>query len=309
PLDHDTTYLVHRGAGVSEIAEGLESKGIISDSRLFRLASRLYMHHDTLKAGEYAIKAHISMQEVMDLLRSGKSILYSITFPEGLTVRQMFDLLKADDKLSGPLPEELPPEGSLMPETYEFTRGTSRQAIIDKMEAADRKVVDRIWANRDPDIPVKNKQDFVTLASIVEKETGKQGERPLVASVFMNRLRKGMRLQSDPTVIYGVFGGEGKPSGRPLYQSDLDKKTPYNTYQINGLPPTPIANPGKASLKAVAHPAKTDNLYFVADGTGGHVFAATLKEHNVNVRRWREIQAAREKQDDTPKDAGKTDGQ
>lgn len=296
PLDQTSTFMVQKGSGVTEIANDLERRNIISDARIFRLATIAYLRDDTLKAGEYEIKAHASMQEVMDLLRSGKSILYSVTIPEGLTVRQIFDRLKADPVLSGELPEELPDEGTLWPETYKFTRGATRQEILDKMKAADKRIVDEIWAKRDPDLPIDNKQDFVTLASIVEKETGKADERPLVASVFINRLEKGMRLQSDPTVIYGVFGGEGKPSDRPLYQSDLDKKTPYNTYQNAGLPPTPIANPGRAALEAVANPSKTDDLYFVADGTGSHVFAPTLKEHNANVRRWREIQAAREKE-------------
>jgi len=296
PLDQTTTFMVQKGSGVTEIANDLERRKIISDARVFRLATVAYMRDDTLKAGEYEVKAHASMQEVMDLLRSGKSILYSLTIPEGLTVRQIFDRLGADPVLTGDLPEKLPPEGTLWPETYKFTRGASRQEILDKMKAADKRIVDEIWSHRDPDLAIENKQDFVTLASIVEKETGKADERSLVASVFLNRLEKGMRLQSDPTVIYGVFGGEGKPADRPLYQSDLDKKSPYNTYQNAGLPPTPIANPGRAALEAVANPSKTDDLYFVADGTGGHVFAATLKEHNANVRRWREIQAAREKE-------------
>ena len=191
------------------------------------------MPHRSLKAGEYRIEAHASMKSVMDLLQSGKSILYSLTFPEGLTVKEMFALLAADPVLSGPMPENLPPEGSLMPDTYSFTRGTNRQQIIDKMEAAEKRAVDRIWQGRDPATAVGTKEEMVVLASIVEKETGKADERPRVASVFINRLRKGMRLQSDPTVIYGLFGGDGKPPGRPLYQSDLDKKTPYNTYADN----------------------------------------------------------------------------
>ncbi|MGN6549305.1 MAG: endolytic transglycosylase MltG [Pararhizobium sp.] len=298
PLAHNTTFLVKKGAGVSEIANDLERQNIISDARLFRIASIAHMRHGTLKAGEYGIEAHASMKEVMDLLRSGKSILYSLTLPEGLTVQEIFDRMRADPVLTGDLPDKLPEEGTLWPDTYKFTRGTSRQEILAEMEAADKRIVDEIWSHRDPDLPIKNKQDFVTLASIVEKETGKADERPMVASVFLNRLEKGMRLQSDPTVIYGVYGGKGKPSGTPLYQSDLDKDTPYNTYLHKGLPPTPIANPGRAALEAVANPSKTDDLYFVADGTGAHVFAASLKEHNANVRRWREIQADRAKEAD-----------
>lgn len=308
PLDNASNFMVPSGAGVGTIADDLAAKGMISDPRIFRVAARVYMRHETLKAGEYRIEAHASMRQIMDLLRSGKSILYSITFPEGLTVREIFDRLAADDKLSGPLPDPLPPEGSIMPDTYKFTRGTSRQEIVDKMRAADKRVVDRIWSGRDPDLPITSKQEMVVLASIVEKETGQPGERPHVASVFMNRLRKGMRLQSDPTVIYGLFGGEGKPTDRPLYQSDLEKKTPYNTYLVNGLPPTPISNPGRASLEAVANPLKTKDLYFVADGTGGHVFAATLAEHNANVRRWRKIEADRKSGDAAPDEGSQPSG-
>ncbi len=163
------------------------------------------------------------------------------------------------------------------------------------MRVAQERLIDQIWERRDANLPVKTKQEFVTLASIVEKETGKDDERAHVASVFINRLNKGMRLQSDPTVIYGIFGGAGKPADRPIYQSDLDKATPYNTYQIKGLPPAPIANPGRAALEAVANPWRTNDLYFVADGSGGHVFAATLDEHNANVRRWRKLEAERAK--------------
>jgi UPF0755 protein len=162
--------------------------------------------------------------------------------------------------------------------------------MVDKLIADQKKLVDDVWSHRAPDLPIANIDDFVTLASIVEKETGRSDERSRVAAVFLNRLAKGMRLQSDPTIIYGLFGGKGKPADRPIYQSDLDKQTPYNTYMIKGLPPTPIANPGRAALEAVANPSKTDDLYFVADGNGGHVFAATLEEHNQNVARYRALQ-------------------
>jgi UPF0755 protein len=231
------------------------------------------------------------MSDIMELLKSGKSILYSVSFPEGLTVRQMFDRMLQDTVLEGDLPAALPAEGSLRPDTYKFSRGTKRSEIIDQMAAAQQKLVDQIWDKRDSSLPLRSKVEFVTLASIVEKETGVPDERAHVASVFLNRLGKGMRLQSDPTIIYGLFGGEGKPADRPIYQSDLKRDTPYNTYVIKGLPPTPIANPGKDALEAVANPWKTQDLYFVADGTGGHVFAATLEEHNANVKRWRKLEA------------------
>ncbi|WP_312361493.1 endolytic transglycosylase MltG [Ensifer sp.] len=293
PLEANKNFIVRGGAGISEIASGLERGNIITDGRVFRFVSEAYLDNDTLKAGEYEIKAGSSMQEIMQLLKSGKSILYSVSMPEGLTVKQMFQRLSDDEVLVGDLPKELPVEGSLKPDTYKFTRGTKRVEIVQQMAAAQKALVDQIWEKRDPNLPVSTVEEFVTLASIVEKETGRADERPRVASVFINRLDKGMRLQSDPTIIYGIFGGDGKPADRPILKSDLDKNTPYNTYMIKGLPPTPIANPGRAALEAVANPSRTPELYFVADGTGGHVFAVTLDEHNANVRRWRKVEAER----------------
>lgn len=294
PLATNTNFVVRTGAGLAEIAGSLERNGIITDARIFRHVTSTYLRDgESLKAGEYEIKAGASMKEIMDLLKSGKSILYSVSMPEGLTVKQMFKRLADDPVLEGELPAELPQEGSLRPDTYKYSRGTKRSEIVSQMAAAQQKLVDQIWEKRDPDLPIKTKEEFVTLASIVEKETGKDDERAHVASVFINRLTKGMRLQSDPTIVYGLFGGDGKPSDRPIYRSDLKKETPYNTYVIKGLPPGPIANPGRAALEAVAHPWKTKDLYFVADGTGGHVFAATLDEHNANVRAWRKIEAER----------------
>ncbi|MGF6172189.1 endolytic transglycosylase MltG [Ensifer sp. 4252] len=291
PLEANKNFIVRSGAGISEIASGLERGNIITDGRVFRFVSEAYLDNDTLKAGEYEIKAGSSMQEIMQLLKSGKSILYSVSLPEGLTVKQMFHRLSDDGVLVGDLPQDLPAEGSLKPDTYKFTRGTKRVEIVQQMAAAQKALVDQIWEKRDPNLPVSTVEEFVTLASIVEKETGRADERPRVASVFINRLDKGMRLQSDPTIIYGIFGGDGKPADRPILKSDLDKDTPYNTYIIKGLPPTPIANPGRAALEAVANPSRTPELYFVADGTGGHVFAVTLDEHNANVRRWRKVEA------------------
>ncbi|GEO84540.1 4-amino-4-deoxychorismate lyase [Ciceribacter naphthalenivorans] len=294
PLETNTNFVVRSGAGLAEIANSLERNGIIADARIFRHVTSTYLNDgESLKAGEYEIKAQASMKEVMELLKSGKSILYSISMPEGLTVKQMFKKLIDDPVLEGDLPAELPVEGALRPDTYKFSRGTKRSEIISQMTAAQTKLIDQIWERRDPDLALKTKEEFVTLASIVEKETGKDDERAHVASVFLNRLAKGMRLQSDPTIIYGLFGGDGKPADRPIYQSDLKKETPYNTYVIKGLPPGPIANPGRAALEAVAQPWKTKDLYFVADGTGGHIFAATLEEHNANVRNWRKMEAAR----------------
>jgi UPF0755 protein len=294
PLEADANFMVRAGNGIAEIANNLERSGIVSDARVFRYVSATYLRDGrTLKAGEYQIPAGASMKDVMDLLESGKSILYSIVFPEGLTVRQMMLRLAENPVLEGDLPAEVPPEGSLRPDTYRFSRGADRADIIQQMRTAQQRLIDQVWEQRDPDLPVETKEDFVTLASIVEKETGQPEERPRVASVFLNRLEKGMRLQSDPTIIYGLFGGDGKPADRPIYRSDIEKETPYNTYVINGLPPTPIANPGRAALEAVANPLRTEDLYFVADGTGGHAFAPTLEEHNANVRRWRRLEAER----------------
>ncbi|MBN9250043.1 MAG: endolytic transglycosylase MltG, partial [Mesorhizobium sp.] len=290
PSANADTFLVKPNTGVQDIADQLERRGLISDARIFRLGVRAYDNDQSLKAGEYEIKPQASMHEIMDLLKSGKSVMYSLTVPEGMTVEQAFQRVAAQDALTGDMPSVLPTEGSLAADTLRFTRGATRQQMIDKLLADQKELVAEIWARRSPDLPLANEQEFVTLASIVEKETSKSTERSRIASVFLNRLEKGMRLQSDPTIIYGLFGGKGKPADRPIYQSDIDKPTPYNTYTINGLPPTPIANPGRAALEAVANPSKTDDLYFVADGTGGHVFAATLDEHNENVARYRAFQ-------------------
>lgn len=281
------TFLVKPNTGVSQIAEQLERRGLISDARVFRVGVRVHNNDQALKAGEYEIKPHASMREIMELLKSGKSVTYALTIPEGLTVHQAFERIAAHEALTGDMPSQLPPEGSIATDTLRFTRGATRQQMIDKLLSDQKALVSSIWARRDSDLPLADESEFLTLASIVEKETSRGDERSRIAGVFLNRLRKGMRLQSDPTIIYGLFGGQGKPADRPIYRSDIDKPTPYNTYTINGLPPTPIANPGRASLEAVANPSKTEDLYFVADGTGGHVFAPTLKEHNENVARYR----------------------
>ncbi|MDS1134731.1 endolytic transglycosylase MltG [Nitratireductor indicus] len=287
------TVLIKPSTGVREISTILEREGLISDARVFQIGVRAHGADGQLKAGEYEVKAGASMYEIMELLKSGRSVLYSLTIPEGLTVQQIFDRIRDTPELAGDMPSEMPAEGALAADTLRFTRGMERKAVVEKLKEDQQELIDAIWERRDPDLPIKDKNEFVTLASIVEKETGIADERPRVAAVFHNRLSRGMRLQSDPTIIYGLFGGQGKPADRPIYRSDLDKKTPYNTYQIDGLPPTPIANPGRAALEAVANPSKTEELYFVADGTGGHVFAKTLKEHNENVARWRAVEKQR----------------
>jgi UPF0755 protein len=290
PLAATDTVLVRPNTSVADIATQLERLGMISDARIFRIGVRAFGHDSSLKAGEYEVRAHASMRDIMELMQSGKSVQHSLTIPEGMTVWQAFQRIAATEELQGELPAELPPEGSIAADTLRFTRGMERQAVLDKLMADQRQLVQDIWERRDPDLPLNDINEFVTLASIVEKETGRADERPRVAAVFVNRLRKGMRLQSDPTILYGLFGGEGRPADRPIYQSDIEKPTPYNTYTIDALPPGPIANPGRAALEAVANPSETDDLYFVADGTGGHVFAATLEEHNANVARYRAFQ-------------------
>jgi len=293
PLEAEKIVLIEPGTSFSDISQLLAQDGFITSPATFSLGVHWQGKTAAFKAGEYAIPAHASMREIMDILVEGKSIDYAVTVPEGLTVAQVFARLAANEILSGDLPDILPPEGSLMTDTVRFYRGTTRQEIVRRLAAEQKQLIEEIWQKRDPDLPLQTINEFVTLASIVEKETGVASERARVAAVFYNRLAKNMRLQSDPTVIYGVFGSAGKPADRPIYRSDLEKETPFNTYRIGGLPPSPIANPGRAALEAVANPAKTDELYFVADGTGGHVFAKTLDEHNRNVRAWRSLERNR----------------
>ncbi|WP_416223047.1 endolytic transglycosylase MltG [Tianweitania sp.] len=289
PAQHTELVMIRPNSSSATIADTLERAGVISDARVFRIGLRVNGADNQLKAGEYEVKAGASMRDIMELLQSGKSVLASLTIPEGLTVQQAFARIAENDALNGDMPTDMPPEGGLLAETERFTRGMQRKALVDKLVDRQKELVETIWARRQSDLPIKTVEEFVTLASIVEKETAVSDERPRIAGVFINRLRKNMRLQSDPTIVYGLFGGAGKPADRAIYRSDIDKTTPYNTYRIDGLPPTPIAIPGRASLEAVANPSRTKELYFVADGTGGHVFAETLAEHNENVARWRTI--------------------
>ncbi len=291
-------FAVEPGSGLSTIAANLADRGLISDAQIFKIATRAYGLDGSLKAGEYEIPPKASMRDILQMMQRGDVLEYRVTIPEGWTTHQALARIESNAALTGDMPEEAPPEGSLIADTIVFQRGLDRQALIDDMQQRQRELVQRIWEGRDPDLPIETVEEFVTLASIVEKETGIAEERPEVAAVFVNRLRKGMRLQSDPTIIYGLFGGKGKPADRPIYRSDITKETPYNTYTINGLPPGPIATPGRDALEAVANPAETDALYFVADGTGGHAFAETLDEHNANVRAWRKIEAERGIPDD-----------
>ncbi|MCC6948651.1 MAG: endolytic transglycosylase MltG [Bradyrhizobiaceae bacterium] len=288
PLDRERTVVIPRASGIRDIAELLRRERIIDRPFVFVLGAMASQATGNLKAGEYLFDANVSMREVLDTLVEGRSIQHQVTIPEGLTSEQIVQRLMESDVLTGEI-GEIPQEGTLLPETYKVVRGTTRQQLIARMTAAHRRLVQETWERRAPDLPVKTVQEFITLASIVEKETGKADERTRVASVFINRLNRRMRLQSDPTIIYGLAGGKGS-LGRPLTRDDVERPTPYNTYAIDGLPPGPIANPGRASLEAVANPSRTKELYFVADGSGGHVFAATYDDHLKNVARWRQYQ-------------------
>ncbi|TFF18352.1 endolytic transglycosylase MltG [Jiella endophytica] len=303
PLKQEATYVVPRSTGVSAIASGLEGEGIISSAEVFEYGVRLSGAGGQLKAGEFAFPPGASMRQVMEKLKSGDSIMHAVTIPEGWTVNRAYERIANADFLSGEMPGEVP-EGTLKPDTYLVQRGATRKEIVRRMKTAQDQLVEEIWKGRDPDLPIKDIGQFITLASIVERETGIDGERAHVASVFINRLKKGMRLDSDPTFLYGVYGGAGKPSGQPVSQSDKDSDTPYNTYKVRGLPPGPIANPGKAALEAVAHPMETDDLYFVADGTGGHVFSSSLKEHNNNVAKYRALERQRAAERDAAPGSG-----
>jgi UPF0755 protein len=288
PLRADKIVFLPPGSDTPEMLAQLEREGVIDNPLLLNATLFMENKRGALKAGEYLFKQAASLQEVMDELISGRQLLHAVTIPEGLTSEQIAQRLRESDILAGDI-LEAPKEGALLPETYKVARGYSRAKLLAKMQEDQRKLIDQIWARRSRDLPFRTPFELVTLASIVEKETGKAEERPHVAAVFVNRLRKGMRLQSDPTIVYGLVGGKAT-LGRGILRSELEKYTPYNTYVVDGLPPGPIANPGRAALEAVANPANSADLYFVADGTGGHVFAETLDQHNRNVQRWRHIE-------------------
>ena len=289
PLTTPKSISVNSGQRGAEIAAMLESEGVISNRRIFYVAAAIYQKLGrTLKAGEYQFEPGASMQTVFDKISKGKAVAYKITIPEGWTTTQALQRIRDHPALTGDAPEALA-EGVLLPDTYAFRRGDARQVVIDRMRKAQTKLLDELWSKRAANLPLKTVEEALILASIVEKETADATERARVAAVFTNRLNKNMRLQSDPTIIYGIVGGKGK-LGRPIRKSEIDAKTAYNTYQIDGLPPTPIANPGRQAILAVLHPAETDELYFVANGTGGHAFSRTLAEHEVYVRRYRKIE-------------------
>ncbi len=279
------------GSSLMQIAEALADNGLVADARIFALGARLLRRDRRLTAGEYEFAPGLSVYDILTKLEEHDTVARFFTAAEGLSSYEITALLNTTDGLTGRI-EEPPPEGALLPETYRYALNDSREAILGRMADGMAALRTSLWDRRAEGLPIDTWEEAVILASIVEKETGVADERPRVASVFVNRLRRGMRLQSDPTVIYGITLGRG-PLDRRIRRSELRERTPYNTYVIDGLPPTPIANPGRAAIEAVLNPLSTDDLYFVADGEGGHAFAKTLEEHNRNVAKWRAIQRAR----------------
>jgi len=289
PLQEDKIVNIPARSGMSDIADILQREGVIDNNRwafigsVFALKARA-----DLKPGEYSFQKNASLRDVIGTIVEGKVVQHSVTIPEGLTSEQIVARLSDNNIFSGTI-REIPREGTLLPETYKFPRGTSREQVIQRMQQAQKRVLAEIWERRNPDVPVKTPEQLVTLASIVEKETGKPDERSRVAAVFINRLKQRMKLQSDPTIIYGLVGGKGT-LGRPIKRSEILQPSPYNTYVVEGLPPGPIANPGRASLEAAANPARTRDLFFVADGTGGHSFTETYEQHQKNVAKLRTME-------------------
>lgn len=289
PLDAAVSVQIPRGASLARAAQVLEQQGAIASAGRFRLLARLFGSDDPIRAGEFALPAHASNATVLDILQHASPIQHRITIAEGVPSVLVHEKLMAEPLLTGSI--AVPREGSVLPDTYAFERGEPRSAVLARMQAAMTRALDAEWARRKPLAAVKSKDEAIILASIVEKETGKPSERRMVAGVYSNRLRIGMPLQADPTVIYPVT--KGKPLGRRIRMSELRADNGYNTYARVGLPQGPIANPGRASIAAVLDPLPTDNLFFVADGSGGHVFARTLAEHNANVAKWRALRRAR----------------
>jgi UPF0755 protein len=289
PLPADRVVNVPRGSGMRDIADILSREGVIDQPWLFIGGVLVLKAREDLKAGEYEFKAHSSMRDVVATIVEGKVVAHLVSIPEGLTSEQIVARLLQDNVLAGDI-KQIPREGSLLPDTYNFARGITREQMVQRMQQAQQRLLHEIWEHRAPDLPLKTPDQLVVLASLVEKETGKPEERTRVAAVFVNRLKQRMKLQSDPTIIYGLVGGKGT-LGRPIMKSEIEQPTPYNTYIIDGLPPGPIANPGRASLEATANPARTRELYFVADGTGGHAFAETYEQHQKNVTRLRSIES------------------
>jgi UPF0755 protein len=296
PLTEDKIVNIPPRAGMTDIGDILQRTGVISADRWTFIGSVLALNaRSGLKSGEYLFQKNASLRDVIGTIVEGKVVQHSFTIPEGLTSEQIVARLQDSDIFAGSLKEQ-PREGTLLPDTYNFPRGTPRDQVIQRMQQAQKRVLAEIWSRRNPDVPVRSPEQLVTLASIVEKETGKADERSRVAAVFTNRLRQRMKLQSDPTIIYGLVGGKGT-LGRPIKRSEIQQPSPYNTYVVEGLPPGPIANPGRASLEATANPARTRDLFFVADGSGGHSFTETYDQHLKGVAKLRSME--RQQQNDT----------
>ena len=289
PLQEDKVVNIPARAGMTDIADILQREGVIDNNRWAFIGSVFALKaRSELKPGEYLFQKSASLRDVIGTIVEGKVVQHAITIPEGLTSEQIVARLSENDIFSGSV-RELPREGTLLPETYKFPRGTPRDQVIARMQQAQKRALGEIWERRNPDLPIKTPEQLVTLASIIEKETGKADERSRVAAVFVNRLRQKIKLQSDPTIIYGLVGGKGT-LGRPIKRSEIQQPSPYNTYVVDGLPPGPIANPGRASLEAAANPARTRDLFFVADGTGGHAFSDTYDQHQKNVAKLRAME-------------------
>ena len=288
-VDKETAFTVPDGATLTSVAGRLEKEGLIASSSAFLLRAKILGSGDAVQRGEFALPAGASAATILDTLQHGQAIRRFVTIPEGLPSIMVYERLMAEPLLVGPIP--VPAEGSVLPDTYDFERGDNRTKILARMQAAMKNYLAEAWSRRKPGIAVSNVQEAVTLASIVEKETGVARERRMVAGLYSNRVRQGMPLQADPTIIYPIT--KGKPLGRRIRQSEIAAVNGYNTYTMSGLPNGPITNPGRESIAAVLNPAKTDALYMVADGTGGHVFASTLDAHNANVRKWFELRKAR----------------
>ncbi len=294
PLTEEVTVLIPPGSGMTTIAALLERADVVEDGWVFELAARITGQDRDLQAGEYAFPAGTSTALALSILAEGRTISHTITVPEGLTSHAIVELVWDEPLLTGEV-AGVPPEGTLLPETYQIRRGDTRPDVVARMQTAMDETLAELWATRAEGLPFETPEEALILASIVEKETGLPEERALIAGVFVNRLNRGMRLETDPTVIYALTEGRG-PLGRALTRTDLQTDSPYNTYRVAGLPPGPICNPGRAAIAATLHPETSDYLFFVADGTGGHAFARTLEEHNRNVAAWRRIQRQQQPQ-------------
>ncbi|WP_305096318.1 endolytic transglycosylase MltG [Croceibacterium aestuarii] len=288
-LDKDRSFVVQSGSTVTGVAEQLEKDGIIDSADSFVLHAKILGSSDPIKAGEFLLPAGSSPADILDTFQHGEVIRRFVTIPEGMPSIMVWERLMAEPLLTGDIP--VPAEGSVLPESYDFERGENRAAVLARMQTAMKKTIAELWPQREKDIAVETPEEAITLASIVEKETGVASERRMVAGLYSNRLKQGMLLQADPTIIYPITAG--KPLGRRIRQSEIGAVNGYNTYTMVGLPKGPITNPGRASIEAVLHPAKTDALYMVANGSGGHAFAATLAEHNANVAKWFELRRER----------------